>query len=452
MERLITNKILNWSKKKDVLPLFVLGARQIGKTYSVLDFANRYYAKKYIYLNFLDTTKDYEILKNTTNPHEIITALEILNDVKIDNDWLVIFDEIQAMTNIRSSLKHFVEQKLGYKIICLGSYLGNLVNDQTSFPVGKIETINMFPMNFEEFLMAYNKQDLIIEIKKSLKEMKPISKPIDDYLNQLLKEFLLVGGMPKAVDEYFKNKNIYDAFAINVKLIDDYKYDIVKYIISNNDKVKCSTIYENIPMFLAKQNKKFMLSNIDKNARYRGYEIALKNLITTNIVYKINNLNTFSSPGSLHQKESEFKIYYNNPGFISTIFNLSNEILFNNNQYCNVRGSIFENYILCELSQKIGMNNIFYYSFLDDNNNLYEVDFCIENLSGNLIPIEVKSSKDFRTKSLNKLLSINDKSIEYSIIFSFKNFLFDKENKIYKLPLYSIGFLEFENNRIKLNH
>ena len=98
------------------------------------------------------------------------------------------------------------------------------------------------------------------------------------------------------------------------------------------------------------------------------------------------------------------------------------------------------------------MNNIFYYSFLDDNNNLYEVDFCIENLSGNLIPIKVKSSKDFRTKSLNKLLSINDKSIEYSIIFSFKNFLFDKENKIYKLPLYSIGFLEFENNRIKLNH
>ena len=158
--------------------------------------------------------------------------------------------------------------------------------------------------------------------------------------------------MPIAVDEYFKNKNIYDAFTINKKLIDDYKYDIVKYVMSNNDKVKCSTIYENILGFLAKQNKKFMLSNIDKNARYRGYEVALKNLIITNIVYKVNNLNIFSSPAKIHQKESEFKIYYNNPGFISTIFNLNSDILFNNNQYCTIRWGIFENFILSELSQK----------------------------------------------------------------------------------------------------
>lgn len=265
----------------------------------------------------------------------------------------------------------------------------------------------------------------------------------------MLKEYLLVGGMPNAIMKYMEYKNYYDAYEVNKALMNDYKSDIVKYIFSNNDKIKCASIYENIPAFLSKENKKYMLSNIDKNARYVNYDIALKSLISTNIVYKIDNLNEFTSPINIHKKGSEFKIYYNNPGFISTIFNLNNEILYNNNDYCNIRGALYENYVLCELIQKIDKKDIAYYSFRDVNNNAYEIDFCVEDEIGKLIPIEVKSSKDFNTKSLNKLTK--NKDIKYSLILSFKNFGYDENKKAYKIPLYALGFLNFENNRIKLN-
>lgn len=397
----------------------------------------------------MDKSLNYDILKKTTNPMEIIQAIEILTNKKINNESLIIFDEIQEMPNIRSSLKHFVEQKLNYKIICLGSYLGNTLNDKESFPVGKIDRINMYPMNFEEFLLALNQDVLIDQIKDSINNMKPLTKTADEYLNFLLKEFLMVGGMPEAINKYLINKNYNDSKRINNQLIDDYKSDMIKYIESNSDKTKCIKLFENIPVFLAKENKKYKLSNIDKTARYLNYDVAINTLITTNIAYKIENLNTFSSPASLHKKESEFKIYYNNLGFISSIFNLNNSILFENNEYCNIRGALFENYILSEFVQKISKNNIYYYAFRDHNNNPYEIDFCIEDINGNLIPIEVKSSKEFTRKSLVKLNK--DDKVKYSIIFSFKELGFDKVNRIYKIPLYAIGFLHYEDNRLKIN-
>lgn len=451
MERIITKEILEWSKKKDIKPLFILGARQIGKTYVVKKFANDFYKNRYVYFNFLDKSIDYNILKNTTSPKEIIQSIEILIDKKIDSNSLIIFDEIQEMPNIKTSLKHFVEQNLNYKIICLGSYLGNMLNDKESFPVGKIERINMFPMNFEEFLLANNKKSLINELKDSIQnKMRPLSRPSSEYLNRLLIEYLMVGGMPKAVSEYLINKNYIDSKKINNELIEDYKADIVKYIETNSDKTKCIKLFENIPIFLSKENKKYMLSKIDKTARYLNYDIAINTLTTTNIAYKIENLNTFSSPAVFHKNESEFKIYYNNPGFISTIFNLNHKIIFDNNEYCNIRGSLFENYVLNEIIQKIGKNNIYYYAFRDRNNNPYEIDFCVEDFEGNLIPIEVKSSKEFTKKSLDKLN--RDKKIKYSIIFSFKEFGYDELNRIYKIPLYAVGFLNYQDSRIKINN
>ena len=449
MKRLIMNDLVTWSKKETPKPLFILGSRQIGKTYIVKEFGEQYFTNKYVYFNFLDKSINYDIFKKTTNPMKIIQAIEILTNKRINNESLIIFDEIQEMPNIRSSLKHFVEQKLNYKIICLGSYLGNVLNDKESFPVGKIDRINMYPMNFEEFLLALNQDDLIKQIKDSINSMKPLTKTVDEYLNFLLKEFLMVGGMPEAINEYLMHKNYNDSKRINNQLIDDYKSDMIKYIESNSDKTKCIKLFENIPVFLAKENKKYKLSNIDKTARYLNYDVAINTLTTTNIAYKIENLNTFSSPASLHKKESEFKVYYNNPGFISSIFNLNNSILFENNEYCNIRGALFENYVLSELVQKISKNNIYYYAFRDHNNNPYEIDFCIEDINGDLIPIEVKSSKEFTRKSLVKLNK--DKKQKYSIIFSFKELGFDKANTIYKIPLYAIGFLHYEDNRLKIN-
>ena len=448
MERLITSKLIEWSKDKDSLPLFVLGARQVGKTYSTKQFAEKYYKDKYIYINFLDRNSNYEALKLTTNPEQIINTIRLLTNKNIDESWLLIFDEIQEATNIRSSLKHFVEQNYKYKIICLGSYLGNMLNDKESFPVGKIKTINMYPLNFEEFLMAKQKQPLIDMIKNSITNKKPLEEAIHKMLNDLLAEFVFIGGMPKVISDYLKNNDEIKANEIKQDLMNSYKVDVVKYIQSNSDKLKCQTIYENIPLFLSKENKKYKLSNIDKTARYLNYDNAIKSLLITNIVYKINNLKSFSAPIKSHMNESEFKIYYNDPGYISTVFNI-NTLNKDNEDYGSIKGAIYENFILSELVQKIELDNIAYYSFQDQNNNRYEVDFIIEDQNANLIPIEVKSATNSKTKSLNKILNDNEK-IRNSIKLSPSNFDFFTNSKKYLIPLYAIGFFDYKLNRICL--
>lgn len=199
---------------------------------------------------------------------------------------------------------------------------------------------------------------------------------------------------------------------------------------------------------MAKQNKKFKLAQIDSNARYLTYEDAIQSLLITKIIYKINNLNSFNAPLKLNKKESEFKIYYNDCGFISTIFNLNKELFLKNEEgYSNIKGAIAENFILSELMQKINDQNLAYYSFRDKNKNNYEIDFVIENSNGNLVPIEVKSGKTIKTKSINKLIEIENKKIKKSIIVSAKNLKIINNDLI--IPLYAIGFLDIFDNRLK---
>ncbi len=450
MKRLINDKLYEWSKSDNNAPLFVVGARQIGKTYSVMHLAENYYKDKYIYINFLDKDEYYKLLKDKTNPNDIIQTIRLISRKNIDESWLIIFDEIQEVEDLKTSLKLFVEYNLKYKIICLGSYLGNMLNDKSSFPVGKINRIELFPMNFHEFLYATKYDHLIENIKESIATNKPIDGPIHEKLNSLLYDFMIIGGMPRVLYNYINNNNLLETMENKRSLINDYKTDITKYISSNNDKLKCQTLYDNIPVFLSKENNKFKLSSMDKTARYLNYSNAIESLLATKIIYKINNVKTISPPLKMKVNESEFKIYYNDCGFLSANFNINQDILINSEEYKDIRGSIAENYILSELVQKIGVSNINYYSFRDSSNNMYEIDFCIENNKGQSIPIEIKFGDDnFKTKSLNKLL-LNNESIKVSIVFSSKNFHYDSDRKIYYIPMYAVGFLNFIDNRIIL--
>ena len=446
MIRLIDKKLEEWSEKDTSCPLFIIGARQIGKTYSVKKLAETKFNDKYIYINFLDKDEYYRNLKDKSNPKEIIQTIKLISNKNIDNTWLIIFDEIQEVGELKTSLKMFEEYNMGYKIICLGSYLGNMLNDTSSFPVGKISRIELFPMNFEEFLMASNYEYLIEDIKKSIAYNSPIDKIVHDKLNDLLHEFMIVGGMPKSLHSYLKNKDIYDANEIKKSLINDYKIDIIKYIKNNSDKIKTQLLYENIPLFLSKENNKYKLSNIESTARYINYANAIESLLSTKIIYKINNIKSIEPPIKMNVVDSEFKIYYNDCGFLSSTFNLNKEILTSTDQYKYIRGSIAENFALSELVIKVGVSNINYYSFRDKSNNNYEIDFCIESTKGNTVPIEIKFGTNFQTKSLKKLIKEDNKKT--SIVFSGKNFYLDKENKIYYVPLYAIGFLNYENERI----
>ncbi len=449
MKRLINDKLLEWANNDSSCPLFIVGARQIGKTYSVRYLAENYYKDKHIYINFLDRDEYYKALKDKTNPNEIIQTIRIISNKNIDESWLIIFDEIQEVGALKTSLKLFQEYDMHYKIICLGSYLGNMLNDKSSFPVGKINRIELFPMNFHEFLYASGYDNLIEPILESIKTHKPIDNAIHDKLNNLLYEFMIVGGMPRVLYYYLKDKNLLEATNNKRDLINDYKTDITKYIEYNSDKLKCQSLYDNIPVFLSKENNKFKLSTMEKTARYLNYSNAIESLLATKIIYKINNLNSINPPLKMRVNESEFKIYYNDCGFLSANFNVNQDILLNSEEYKDIRGSIAENYILSELVQKVGVSNINYYSFRDSSNNMYEIDFCIENNKGQVVPIEIKfGDGSFKTKSLNKLLGLQD--IKSSIVFSSKNFFYDNERKVYYIPMYAVGFLDFEDNRIIL--
>ncbi len=446
MKRLIERKIYGWSNDKNSLPLFIIGARQIGKTYSVLNFANNYFKDKFIYINFMNKDRYFNELNGKTNPKEIINILKNTSKLDIQEDWLIIFDEIQEISGIKTSLKLFVEQNLKYKIICLGSYLGNMLNDKDSFPVGKIQYFEMFPMNFEEFLMADEKYELIEIIKHSIENNLPISDQYHKQLMNLLHEFMIIGGMPRAVQNYITDKdNLLTVNNIKDEILNSYLQDIVKYIEYTPYKLKAQNIYNNIPTFLAKENKKYMLSKIDKNARYRDYDLAIYSLLTTKIIYKVNNLNSFTSPIIVNRLESEFKIYYNDCGFLSHIFQLNINNLQTNNR---LKGAIAENFVLSELQHHINPKFISYYSFRDKNKNQFEVDFCIENSNTKIVPIEVKFGNN-KAISLNKLINDNWNDIDYGIILSSSNFSFDQKTKIKKIPIYAIGFLKYELSRLK---
>lgn len=449
MIRLIDKKLEEWGEKETSSPLFIIGARQIGKTYSVKKLAETKFKDKYIYINFLDKDQYYRSLKDKSNPNEIIQTIKLISNKSIDNTWLIIFDEIQEVGELKTSLKLFEEYDMKYKIICLGSYLGNMLNDTSSFPVGKISRMELFPMNFEEFLIASDYGYLIDDIKNAISNKKSIDKIVHEKLNDLLHDFMIIGGMPKVLHSYLKNKDVYEANEIKKSLVNDYKIDIIKYIKSNSDKIKTQILYENIPMFLSKENNKYKLSNIESTARYINYANAIESLLSTKIIYKINNVKSIEPPIKMNVVDSEFKIYYNDCGFLSSTFNLNKEILISSDQYKYIRGSIAENFALSELVIKMGVNNINYYSFRDKSNNNYEIDFCIESTSGKTIPIEIKFGTNFQTKSLKKISKDNKERT--SIVFSGKNFNIDKDNKIYYIPLYAIGFLNYQNERMLID-
>ncbi len=464
MRRLIEEKIRSWALDcNEWKPLFILGARQVGKTYSVTKVATELFPDKHIYINFLKNSNYFNELDNKTDPAEIIAGIEFISGKKIDDKTLIIFDEVQEVPSIKTSLKNFVEDKYQIKIICLGSYLGNFLNnDNYSFPVGKTIQLNMHPLNFYEFVDNLGYKDVYLNAQASLINHQQVNRTQHYILNNLLHDFMIIGGMPEVVKMYLDKK---DEATINLKkqtLMNDYFNDISKYNMKTNDKYKAKLIFENIPQFLSKENKKYMLSNIDNSARYINYAPAIQNLLITQIIYKINNISSLNVPLKTRKKENEFKIYYNDCGFVSTVFNLNKYLLDESkkNIYSNEKGALAENFILSEINHKISDNNIFYYSFIGNQNAIdketpvnsrkgYEIDYVVEDVYGNFIPLEVKFGKDFSLTSLKKVITSNKP--EYAIVLSNKNFSFDEQLKIYKFPLYFVSMMEFVNNRLKLN-
>lgn len=453
------NYLIDWSKREEFEPLMVLGSRQVGKTFLLVElFAKKYFNNKFVYINFMTDTKIKEQLYGIKDAKEIIYIIQKYYEITIDNSWLIIFDEIQEIPSLRTSLKSFNEKfKNYYKVIVSGSYLGNVMMvDNEGFPVGQIEKIIINPVSFKEYLITTNDSDFVETIELSLLNNKKleISENIHNLFIEKLKTFLLVSGMPRVLSMFLTNPLDVQKFSSKRKEIyDSYVTDLTKYIQSKTiDKSKAISLYINIQKSFAKQNNKFILNTIQKGARLSNYNDALNLLLLSNLVFKLTKLSEVRQKASIvsdYDYNQNFKLYFNDFGFINNFYKLNDRNFWDSDgEMGNVKGSLIENFVIAELSNKVDVNNWTRYYTFKVNSNSYEIDLLIEDIHHDLIPIEIKSSKQFNISSLKKYIDIYKP--KYAIVFSLKNFNIGEYNNttIYYLPLYAVGMLNIVDSRL----
>ena len=428
MKRKIYNDLLDWKNNNIDMPLMVIGARQIGKTYIINEFCKNEF-NDYIYLNLFEDKGIVSIYKENISSEEKFHKLEIYINRKINlENTIIFFDEVQESEELISSLKYYSESDKPYKIICTGSLLGVKVNRFTgSFPVGKIRMLEMYSMSFDEFLFAYYGNDLMIkEIKKCYENNVSMSEVLHNELINLYNIYLIIGGMPASVSNFISTKDIllYDKNILSL-IIDSYLNDMNKYLYDSYEKSKIENIYKSIPSQLGNQSNKFQYSKVEKNARSKDYYNALNWLISSKMVLKCEKVNKIEKPLKAFIELDYFKLYLSDTGLLANLLEIDiNDLIFDNDFM--YKGVIAENYVGNELLRN---NKSLYYW---DSGNKAEIDFLISTIDG-IIPIEVKASTNNQAKSL-KVFMEKYKS-KYGIRISLKNFGF--ENNIKSVPLYA---------------
>lgn len=429
MERFILKKLIEWKNSKTRKPLILKGARQVGKTYIIKQFGQENYAGL-AYFNF-DHDKDlYNLFENTKSPQRILEQLAfIYGKAIVPGKTLIFFDEIQECPNALNSLKYFQEDANEYHIVCAGSLLGIRLS-HTSFPVGKVEFLDMYPMSFSEFLLADNCSNLV----KYMNSIKDVQKIPDIFFNRLeekLKAYFIIGGMPEAVYSWVNEKNIERINAIQTNILKAYESDFSKHT-QNSEANKISLIWNSIPSQLAKENKKFLYQVIKNGARAREYEGALNWLNDANLIYKVYNLTKTDFPLKAYTDLSCFKIYMNDVGLLRSMANLDSKIVVQGHKlFEEFKGSFTENYVLNSL--KLVYENVPNYFTFDR----HEIDFVIQT-KNQIIPIEVKSNKSTNNTSLTKYN--NQFQNDISIRFSLNNL--SRDGKILNIPLFLIEYMD----------
>ena len=427
MKRKLYSKLLEWKENRINMPYMLIGARQTGKTYLITEFCKNEF-ENYLYLNLDSMHEIKDIFEKTIIPEEIIKNIEAVMGIDINIENTIIFiDEIQVSERAICSLKYFCEDSKNYKIIVAGSLLGVKINRfKSSFPVGKVWIDYLYPMDFEEFLIAIDEEKILELIKESYKTMLPMLESLHEKALKLYYDYICIGGMPVAVLNYIKHeKNVFkfEDDIIDVIII-SYLADMAKYT-ENIEAIRNNRIYNSIPAQLGKTNKKFKYSLVEKSARAREYESSMEWLVSSNMLLKCNEISTPKSPLKAYI-DGNFKIYLSDIGILRVLSKISiNEIQFNKNML--YKGAFIENYVAEVLYSKY--KELYYWSI---GSGEYEVDFLI-NIDGDIIPVEVKASDNTTSKSLNYY--IQRFKPKYSIRISTKNFGYN--NDIKSIPLYA---------------
>ncbi len=430
MKRNIKKELIKWKESKSRKPLILRGARQVGKTYILKEFGKENY-ENVAYFNFDNDEELANVFTHTKDPKRILEQLALVSeDVIKPENTLIIFDEVQECPNALNSLKYFNEDANEYHIIAAGSLLGIRLS-HTSFPVGKVEFLDMYPMTFSEFLKA-DGADNLVQYMESINNFENILEIFWSRLEEKLKTYFIVGGMPEAVKSWVNNKDISEINKIQKNILSAYEEDFSKHRTKTMAN-RISIIWNSIPSQLARNNKKFLYQVAKDGARAREYEGAVNWLNDANLIYKIYNVTKPSMPLVAYNDLSSFKIYLNDVGLLRRMTNLSSRVVIERNKvFEEFKGALTENYVLQMLIAS-GVIKPNYFTF----DNKYEIDYIIQ-YENEIIPIEVKSNENINSTSLKRY---NEKyNPKLRIRFSMKNL--QRDGNLVNIPLFMVEYLE----------
>jgi len=431
MERTLIGELVEWKNKSSRKPLILKGVRQCGKTYLLKDFGKRYYEET-AYFNFEETEALKSVFEKDYDTKRILFELGLHTGKTIQSGTtLVIFDEIQECGRAITAMKYFCENAPEYHIVCAGSLLGIALQKQLSFPVGKVDFLTLYPMSFQEYLRAGNAETLADYIQ-NYKKGDTLPEVVSDKLEPLLKQYYVTGGMPEVVETWFRTNSIELMENVQQAIINSYELDFAKHAPAK-DFPKLSAIWRSIPEQLAKENTKFIFSHVKKGWRSKDLEDALEWLIGAGLVYKVCKIEKPYIPLSSYADDTSFKLYMADVGILRKLSKLPYEVVLDATpHFREFKGSMTENYVLCELVQSVD-NTAYYWS----SGNTAEVDFVIQS-GADIVPIEVKSEKNVKARSLAEYRKKYEP--KYAVKTSMKKETSGDE--VLNVPLYMISQME----------
>lgn len=415
--------------------LLIEGARQIGKTFSIRQFGKKF--KTYIEINFIEQPEAISLFKDLGNTKDLLARLSLFTKQKlIKRDTLIFFDEVQICPEVITYIKFLVDEG-SYNYILSGSLLGIEINDLRSVPVGYLTIKRMFPLTFREFALNLGLNSSILEnLETSFKEKKPVDDFIHKKMMELFRVYLVVGGMPAAVNRYIETNNLNEVIDIQNQIVNLYKKDITQY--DKNNKLAIAQIFELIAPQLNSQNKRFIIKDIKSGVKFDRYENSFLWLKDAGFALPVYNVETPKIPLKLSKSRSLFKLFMSDVGLLASEYSQGIQLkIISGDDKLNY-GAIFENYIAQELTAC--EHDLYYYN----NKKRGELDFLIE-YDGEVLPIEVKSGKDYKVhRALSNIMDCGEFNLNRALIFNNSNL--KVEGKLTYAPIYMAMFLKQEIN------
>ena len=426
MYRNIVNQLIEWKNSDERKPLIVLGARQVGKTYSLLDFGKQHY-KHVAYINCDENEQAKNLFVQDYNMERVLFAIAAIAGVPVvPEDTLIILDEIQELQRGLASLKYFCENAPEYHVCVAGSLLGITLRHGESFPVGKVDMIRMFPMSFSEFLIARGKNLMAEQLQKKNWYMLT---GLHLTLVQMLREYYLVGGMPEVVKTYLKTNDPNSVRKVQNKILIAYRNDIAKHTTDEESK-RIGIVWRSMPSQVSKENKKFIYGVAKKGGRAKEFEVAIQWLIDAGLVIRVGRASSPTMPLKVYEDLSAFKLYLLDVGLLGAMAEVDPATLILPNDMKEGKGMFTENFVCTHLAASIEQS-IFYYS---KDNSPMEIDFMIQH-GANIVPVEVKSEENLKSKSLSVFLQQNENM--HGVRFSMSPYR--EQERMTNVPLYGAG-------------